>query len=618
MKHTPPPFSYALTTTSALLLLASPLACDPTNAESLEPPDPIEQDHHDHPPTAASTDPSAPDPAELAAEERPMGSQCGNSLDYQDVESYDGTLGPSTAFVDAHERPVAQIRWRDDLAALHDDPGNVGDVTWCTGTMVSRNMLLTAGHCFDMPGAELRGWDIPRNGGALLTAAEAATSMVVELNYQDAPNGTPRTTTTYEIVELLEWNLGGIDYAVVEVEANPGVRWGATALSRTMPNVGDALTIIQHPAGIPEVVDGGTYDGEFGGLLHYDDIDTLGGSSGSGVLDDEGEIVGVHVQGGCDVLFGANKAEPIDEILAVSDVLDDLVEGDIPLAGDLDGDGNDEMIIWRPTNGRWYAKRSDGSRVFPQGSEPSWGVPGDVPLVGDMDGDGDDEMVIWRPSSGRWYAKRREGTRIFPSGQEAQWGVSGDVPLMGDMDGDGDDEMVIWRPSSGRWYGLRTNKTRIFPQGSEPYWGVRGDVPMLGDIDGDGADDMILWRPSTYHWYAKRTDGSRVFPQGSEPSWGTRGDIPRVADLDGDGADDMILWRSSNGRWYGLRDDGTRIFPYGAELNYGIGNDVPLVGDYDGDGTADAVIWRPSNATWWARRTSGSVIFAGIPWGFSY
>ena len=42
---------------------------------------------------------------------------CGATDDSQEVEQYDGTLGVTVAFVNAHERPVVQVQWNSDLAA---------------------------------------------------------------------------------------------------------------------------------------------------------------------------------------------------------------------------------------------------------------------------------------------------------------------------------------------------------------------------------------------------------------------------------------------------------------------------------------------------------------------
>ena len=87
-------------------------------------------------------------------------SQCGATDDSQAVEQYNGTLGVSAAFVAAHERPVGQLQWNDNLAAIYTNPGNVSGVRWCTGALISPNLFLSAGHCFDQTGG---GWQRPRS-----------------------------------------------------------------------------------------------------------------------------------------------------------------------------------------------------------------------------------------------------------------------------------------------------------------------------------------------------------------------------------------------------------------------------------------------------------------------
>ena len=80
--------------------------------------------------------------------------------------------------------------------------------------------------------------------------------------------------------------------------------------------------LIQHPNGRPKVVEGDKLDVTINGKIHYGNLDTLGGSSGAGVLSEIGEIIGVHVQGGCTAAgTGFNKAEAITEIRNASNKL---------------------------------------------------------------------------------------------------------------------------------------------------------------------------------------------------------------------------------------------------------------------------------------------------------
>ena len=56
-------------------------------------------------------------------------------------------------------------------------------------------------------------------------------------------------------------------------------------------------------------------------MIEYDDLDTLGGSSGAGLLNADGKIIGVHVLGGCFKIGGSNKAVSIKAIRKASKVI---------------------------------------------------------------------------------------------------------------------------------------------------------------------------------------------------------------------------------------------------------------------------------------------------------
>ena len=134
--------------------------------------------------------------------------------------------------------------------------------------------------------------------------------------------------------------------------------------------------------------------------------------------------------------------------------------GDEPLLGDFDGDGRDDCAAWRPYTGQWLSrglnKTSSLGRLLFAGVD--WGQPGDVPLVGDFDGDGRDDLAYWRPTDGEWAARRApvEGSHqpaevLF---RGVRLGRRGDLPLVGDFDGDGRADISVWSVSEGVWSGL--------------------------------------------------------------------------------------------------------------------------------------------------------------------
>ena len=226
-------------------------------------------------------------------------SQCGASDDSQAVEQYDGTLGVSAQFVADHQGAVGQLQWNDNLSSIYTNPGDVSDERWCTGTMITNNLFLTAGHCFDQTGG---GWTRPKDNatGNIISPDEIASIMHVNFNYQVDPDGNLRDEQSFPILDLVEYRLGNLDFAIVKLGGNPGAIFGITRVSSTDANPGEDICIIGHPAGVPKRIEAGPVTDLHDNRIGYNDIDTQGGNSGSGILrESDGSIVGVHTHGGC-------------------------------------------------------------------------------------------------------------------------------------------------------------------------------------------------------------------------------------------------------------------------------------------------------------------------------
>ena len=284
-----------------------------------------------------------PTPPDSAATE----SRCGASLDYQEVEQYDGTLGPSVGLVSFHQEAVGQLQWNNNLAGIYDNAGNVSNRRWCTGTLIARNLFLTAGHCFDVHENDGSKWDFPIDNatGSEITPQQAATNMHVNFDFQEDPDGNLRTEIAVAVTAMLEYRIDGLDFAILQLAGNPGDDFGYTQISNVIPEVSDLMTIIQHPRGIPKVVEAGSYSGLLAsGYFGYVDLDTEGGSSGSGVLNSKGQVIGVHTNGGCSVDGGENRGVLINNIAASSPILTNILDNRFSWSW-LDNNSRTEKII---------------------------------------------------------------------------------------------------------------------------------------------------------------------------------------------------------------------------------------------------------------------------------
>ena len=66
---------------------------------------------------------------------------------------------------------------------------------------------------------------------------------------------------------------------------------------------------------------------------------------------------------------------------------------------DYNGDGRAEFATFN--NGTW--RITGGSGGFGFGLVAGFGMAGDKPVPGDYDGDGRDDLAVYRPSNGTWY-----------------------------------------------------------------------------------------------------------------------------------------------------------------------------------------------------------------------
>jgi hypothetical protein len=197
--------------------------------------------------------------------------QCGGTWDLQDVELYDGSDATYTqAFVAKHEGAVGRR---------------------CSGTLIGPDLFLTVAHSgCGVPVGETIGFNCQ------LSAEDP--------NPPDPDQAAADHCEWYSATSLVEY---AGDVAVSRLAGNPGATYGWALPSRILPRENDKLAIIQHPVhdGRRKMVGFGPLNKIEGKDLRYA-VDTSGGSSGAGVLDSNGFLIGLHRSDGCGASGGSN------------------------------------------------------------------------------------------------------------------------------------------------------------------------------------------------------------------------------------------------------------------------------------------------------------------------
>lgn len=311
---------------------------------------------------------------------------------------------------------------------------------------------------------------------------------------------------------------------------------------------------------------------------------------------------------------------------------------------DLGKDRRSDLVLFEPADGDWWIDTLGGHR--PVGTTKlstryqfltRFGQVGDLPYAADIDGDGRADLVVFRPSTGKLFARssRKRLTLEMPFTN-----APNSTTTMTALDDDGDGRADVTRfvaaeiPDTPSWlrragiWTIRLSSTGEVQTVTDVTYPLRADVAGIGaavaDYDGDGRPDRALLyimdrggnSQRTEHWVVRFTSNgvAREFIRSGDR---TSVVYPVSADYDGDGRAEFGTWVRETGVWRVSQ----QANPAAAlEVQWGLPGDKPIPRlDVDRDGRADFVVWRPSTSTFYVK-TSGTGKLKGaiaVPGGWS-
>ena len=290
-------------------------------------------------------------------------------------------------------------------------------------------------------------------------------------------------------------------------------------------------------------------------------------------------------------------------------------------AGDVDGDGFDDIIIGAPLRDPDCSPQSGGINIlsgfhggplFAAVGTPGARLGSTVIGIGDVNGDGHDDVAASAPGIGKVYiydAYNNSVLRTFAGAVIGKYGHS--IANVGDLDGDGGNEIAIGAPYTG--LSFMPGKVFIYNGTTGTmlhcWLGQAGDgfgfsVAGASDVNGDGFDDVAVGAPwahvdeqSTGRVEVRSGQTGQLVKAINASSDFCRygASVAGLGDLDGDGMSDFIVGAPQAG----TSDQGAAFVYPGTPNTLGIESSDILTpsgtptfvasGDLNNDGLPDVV-----------------------------
>jgi hypothetical protein len=283
--------------------------------------------------------------------------------------------------------------------------------------------------------------------------------------------------------------------------------------------------------------------------------------------------------------------------------------------GDVDGDGDLDMLVSNSSSGTVSVRLNDGAGGFAAPATNATVTVGTLPnyvALGDVDNDGDLDFVTANynnGSPGTVSIRFNNGAGFFTAPATPNLAVSASPSsvALGDVDGDGDLDLLVGSyTGAGVVVVLLNDGTGSFSASASLATGARTNSVALGDVDGDGDLDFVATsdpNSGTGSVSVRLNNGQGSFTAPAtnpNPATGARCRSVALGDVDGDGDLDFVAANYGGGTVSVRLNDGTGNFTApatNATLTVGTNPNSVTLGDVDGDGDLDLLTANSGGAT---------------------
>jgi len=166
------------------------------------------------------------------------------------------------------------------------------------------------------------------------------------------------------------------------------------------------------------------------------------------------------------------------------------------MSGDVDGDGDEDLVFFGNSGGRWNVALSTGSGFeAPVLWRSGDGVGSNHQFVEDINGDGKaDAIISWKTwNGGDWRCALSSGTGFGGFGIIEQNFGDGLTHYVCDLNADDKADLIAYEKASGNW-DVSVNNSNGFVQtlSIDSGFGADAEFVTVRDVDNDGCGDLVF------------------------------------------------------------------------------------------------------------------------------